>query len=219
MPPRQPHDPFTDAPLRPRNIEPSIRGQTSQQSFRSNASTASARTRQQRDLFAPSLSRRPTSRSTPRVEDEVLADHDSGEETAAQRQRQIRKIRQGSPEGKHSRVKPRQEEEPDIVNRQADGGYLLGISASNEILMSEQLSLELQADREAAEMDADDAMMSRDYFASGIALSGRSSKKSDEEYDAMAPGMMMRLREQAMQRIENERWMFEPLDRYHTRFA
>lgn len=29
--------------------------------------------------------------------------------------------------------------------------------------------------------------------------------------------MLLRLREQAMQRIETERWLFEPLDRYQAR--
>ncbi|KAK4548508.1 hypothetical protein LTR36_009418 [Oleoguttula mirabilis] len=129
----------------------------------------------------------------------------------------MRKIKQGSPESKHSRLRPKQEEEPDIVNRQADGSYLLGISASSEAIAPEQLALELLAERAAAETDADDAMGARSYFTSGTALGGRSSKKADEEYDDMALGMMIRLREQAMQRLESERWLFEPLDRYHSR--
>ena len=148
MPPRQAHDPFTDAPLRPNNNAP-LRAQ---QGVRPTASTASARTRKQRDLFAPSLSRRPTSRSTPRVEDGVLADPDSEEELIGQRQRHMRRIRQGSPEGKHSRLKPPQEEEPDIVNRQSDGSYLLDVSASNEAITSHLFAPELQAARDAAGM-------------------------------------------------------------------
>jgi len=146
MPPRQAQDPFTDAPLRP-NGHPPLRAQ---QGVRPTASTASAQTRQQRDLFAPSLSRRPTSRSTPRIEDEVLADPDSEEELIGQRQKQLRRIRQGSPEHKHSRLKPQQEEEPDIVNRQSDGSYLLDVSASNEAITSHLFAPELQAARDAA---------------------------------------------------------------------
>ena len=146
MPPRQAQDPFTDAPLRPNNNAP-LRAQ---QGMRPTASTASARPRQQRDLFAPALSRRPTSRSTPRVEDEVLADPDSEEEMAGQRQKHIRRIRQGSPEGKYSRLKPQQEEEPDIVNRQPDGSYLLDVSASNEAITQHMFAPELQAARDAA---------------------------------------------------------------------
>ena len=149
MPPtRQHHDPFTDAPLRPTtsnsnalNAQPSLRSHTSQHSLRSNASTASNRPRQQRDnLFAPSLSRRPTSRATPRVEDEVLADSESEQDLAA-RQRQLRRIRHGSPEGKHSRLKAKQEEELDFVNRQPDGSYLLGVAGFGETVAVPQMSV------------------------------------------------------------------------------
>ena len=144
---RHPQDPFTDAPLRPTTsnatslaANPSLRNQTSQHSLRSNASTASSRTRQQRDLFAPSLSRRPTSRATPRVEDEVLADSDSEQDLALQRQRQLRRTRLGSPEGKHSRLKPKQDEEQDFVNRRSDGSYLLGVTGFGESVAVPQMS-------------------------------------------------------------------------------
>ncbi|KAK5134860.1 hypothetical protein LTR08_006092 [Meristemomyces frigidus] len=220
MPPRPAHDPFTEAPLRPTNGNPALRAQTSQQTLRPSASAATARTRQQRDLFAPSLSRRPISRNTPHVEDGVLADPDSEEEMAGQRQRHMmRRVRQGSPEGKQSRPKPKQEEELDIVNRQANGSYLLGISASNEGVAPQQLSEEMQMEQEAAEMDEEDITTARSYFTSGAGMSGRSSKKSDEEYDAVAPAMMIRMREVAMQKIEKDRWLFEKMDRYQTRLA
>jgi hypothetical protein len=124
MPPRQQHDPFTDAPLRPTTGNPALRSQPSQHSLRSNASTASSRSRAPRDLFAPHLSRRPTSRATPRVEDEVLADPVSDEELTVPPPRQSRRIRQGSPE-KHSRARVRDGEELDIVNRQPNGSYIL----------------------------------------------------------------------------------------------
>ena len=134
---RQPHDPFTDAPLRPTTsnatslaANPSVRAQASQQSLRSNASAASTRSREQRPLFAPSLSRRPTGRATPRIEDEVLVDTDSDIDAASQRRRQVKGGRHGSPESKHGRLKGKHNDEPDFVNRQPDGSYLLGVMGS-----------------------------------------------------------------------------------------
>lgn len=120
MPPsRSHHDPFTTT------------SSAAGSSLRTNASAASTRTRQR--LFAPALSRRPNSRTTPRAEDDVLPDSDSEQENVTvQRQRQQhRRIRHGSPEGRHSRLKTKQQpqpptEEPDIVKRQPDGSYLLG---------------------------------------------------------------------------------------------
>ena len=149
MPPtRQPHDPFTDAPLRPTTsnatslaASSSLRSQTSQHSLRSNASAASTRPRQQRDLFAPALSRRPTSRATPRVEDGVLVDSDSEQDLAAQRQRHLRRFGHGSPEGKHSRLKAKQDEDQDFVNRRPDGSYLLGVAGLGETVAVPQMSM------------------------------------------------------------------------------
>lgn len=104
---RVPHDPFITT----------SNATSSQTGLRSNASAASARSRQQGGLFASTLSRRPTSRTTPRVEDEVLADSDEENDTMGHgigsRQR-------------HTRSRPRQQEEREIVNRQPDGSYLLG---------------------------------------------------------------------------------------------
>lgn len=122
MPPsRSQHDPFTTT------------SNAAGPSLRTNASAAPTRTRQQ--LFAPSLSRRPTGRATPRVDDDVLPDSDSEQENVtAPRQRQpVRRIRHASPEGRHGRLKHKQPpqvqaEELDIVNRQPDGTYLLGNS-------------------------------------------------------------------------------------------
>lgn len=120
MPPsRSQHDPFTTT------------SNAAGPSLRTNASAAPTRTRQQ--LFAPALSRRPTSRTAARAEDDVLPDSDSEQEnvTAHRQRQQHRRIRHGSPEGRHPRLKPKQQpqahvEEPDIVNRQPDGTYLLG---------------------------------------------------------------------------------------------
>lgn len=116
MPPARhiPHDPFTTTST---TSSTGLRTQASQQSLRSTASAAStsaSRTRQQQrdQLFAPSLSRRPNSRT--RVEDEVLADSSSEQELRSRRQRPQHKSRQ------------QQAEEQDIVKRDAQGNYLLG---------------------------------------------------------------------------------------------
>lgn len=147
MPPstHQPHDPFLDAPLRPTtsnatslSTNSALRTQTSQHSLRSNASTASARTRQQRDLFAPSLTRRGT---TPRYEDEVLADSDSEQDVTAQRQKQTRRFRHGGADPKYGRNKAKQDEEQDFVNRTPDGSYLLGMAGFGETVTVPQMTL------------------------------------------------------------------------------
>ncbi|RMZ23491.1 hypothetical protein D0859_12470 [Hortaea werneckii] len=226
--------------------------------MRPTASTASTRTRHQQprdNLFAPNLSRRPTARSTPKLDDEVLADPESEAEAAAaaqrQRQRQTRRARQGSPESRlasgKARVKTEElpevvEEEVvgEIVNRREDGGYFLGVSTGNEALAQHLFAPELKAELEVAETDAQDAANARSYWTSGVALGGRGSKKMEEgkwdytrlflwwgskgwlytdldaEFDEIAPTLMVRLREQAMQKIESERWMYEPLDRYQA---
>lgn len=158
MPPaRQPHDPFTDAPLRPTTsnaTNPALRSQTSQQSIRSNASAASSRTRGPTGstLFAPALSRRPNSRSTPRVDDGsgILADSDSeieNEPSVQRPQRQLRRVRHGSPEakgaglGRAGKGKVKQEEEVDFVNRRPDGSYLLGVQGVGETLAVPQVTV------------------------------------------------------------------------------
>jgi len=133
MPTRHQHDPFLDAPLRPTSLNPSVRAQ---------ASLAPSRSRPQRDLFAPALLRRPTSRATPRVADEVLADPDSDDDNAThqhlQQQRRLRRIRGASP------LRPRGEEDVEIVNRQPDGGYLLGAKETNETIAALIWAPELQ---------------------------------------------------------------------------
>ncbi|KAI7561914.1 hypothetical protein KC317_g8763, partial [Hortaea werneckii] len=134
--------------------------------MRPTASTASTRTRHQQprdNLFAPNLSRRPTARSTPKLDDEVLADPESEAEAAAaaQRRRQTTRARQGSPESRlaSGKARVRTEELPEveeeevvgeIVNRREDGGYLLGVSAGNEALAQHLFAPELKADLEAA---------------------------------------------------------------------
>lgn len=123
MPPQPPlHDPFN--PSVP--LERSLRGQASQQSLRSNTSTTSGRhaTRRLRpprsaeNLFASTLSRRPTGRATPRIEDEVLADPSAPEDGLPHERR---RVRHGSP------VKSKQDDPlgGEIVNRRENGSYFL----------------------------------------------------------------------------------------------
>ncbi|KAK5109465.1 hypothetical protein LTR62_007025 [Meristemomyces frigidus] len=229
MPPRHPHDPFTNAPLRPTTGNPSFRAQTSQSSLRShasNASNASSRPRQPRDLFAPTLSRRPTSRTTPRVEDEVLADADSDEEWEAQAQRQqlrARQLRQGSPDKvqRHGRsravARHEQEEVFDIVYRQPDGTYMLDASEAGTAVSALQLyhSAEFAGEEEEgndAATNAHYASIAREYFTSGKAMGkrGRSGGVVDTEAEELLPEMMAHLRHQATRRLEEERWLYEP---------
>ena len=71
----------------------------------------------------------------------MLADSDSERDFAAQRQRQLRRIRHGSPEGKYSRLKVKQEEEHDFVNRQPDGSCLLGVAGLGETVAVPQMTV------------------------------------------------------------------------------
>lgn len=140
---RPQHDPFTDAPLRPSaslgSSSHNLRGQASQHSLRSTASTANSRSRQQTNLFAPSLSRRPTSRATPSFDDDVLADETEEDElTSSQVARQQRqrhgKIRHGSPESKHARLQKSKPEDVEFVKRRTDGGYQKDMSEIDAVL-------------------------------------------------------------------------------------
>lgn len=102
--------------------------QTSHPSLRPSTSATSVRTRQQHDLFAPNPSRRHGGRTTPRIEDEVLADSESEHDLAPNgRQRHTTGNRHASPEGRHLRARGgrQQAQEQDIVNRKPDGSYLL----------------------------------------------------------------------------------------------
>lgn len=160
---RTQHDPFTDAPLRPTTANATslappahnLRGQASQHSLRSNASTASSRSRQQGNLFAPSLSRRPTSRATPSFDDDVLADEEDEEELAAAQQQQRRgglrhaRLKHGSPESKHARLqKAKQEAEVEFVVRRSDGGYLNEIAEMDAVLAQHAMAPEMRDEAE-----------------------------------------------------------------------
>lgn len=56
-------------------------------------------------------------------------------------QRQNRRIRHGSPEGKSSRLKAKQDEEQEFVNRGPDGSYLLGVSGFGDAVTVPQMSI------------------------------------------------------------------------------
>ncbi len=187
--PHHPTDPFTTAPLQPTTSNStSLRTQSSQHSLRSNASTASTRPRPQNNLFAPALSRRPTSRATPRVDDEVLADSESETEqhpAASSRQRPLRRLRNGSPSisgaGKQRPQKVKQEDEVEFVNRRADGSFLLGVSGfGQETAVPDFGEVEGEEERDQAEADAHYVSIARQYFSSGAALGGKGGKRHEE---------------------------------------
>lgn len=74
-------------------------------------------------------------------------------------------------------------------------------------------------------MDAHYVAISRQYFATGASLSTKSSKKHEDgeiersfmidnannltELEQLRMPMMIRLREQVMQQLEDERWKYE----------
>lgn len=135
-------DHSTDGALRPTTSNatslPSahLRTQNSQASLRSGAgSAASMRSRQNRDLFAPSLSRRAPSRNLRHHEDVVLVDSDSDRDRAiastTSKHRGLRRTRRLSGDLK-SKSKP----EDEIVNRQSDGSFIRPIPGLDEAIQS-----------------------------------------------------------------------------------
>ncbi|QIW98780.1 hypothetical protein AMS68_004298 [Peltaster fructicola] len=144
------NDPFVDGALRPttsnatslRSSHP--RPQASQTSLRSGAgSAASTRTRQTREHFAPSLSRRAPSRALRRVEDDVLADSDSERDNVkAPSNTRLRRVRRLSPDTR-TKPKPKQEEEISIVHRQPDGNFIREIPGEAEALKRHLMAQEL----------------------------------------------------------------------------
>jgi len=84
----------------------------------------------------------------------VLADPESEEDPAAaaaasQRPRQAQVVKKGSPEAKHGRLRPRQVgDEQDVVNRQPDGSYLLGLLGDGQGRVPSVMTLELRAEEE-----------------------------------------------------------------------
>lgn len=206
MPPtRQTHtsnDPFTDAPLRhPTIAPPNLRAAAaaaaapSHHALRSNASTASSRSRQQQtNLFAPSLSRKPTSRrATPSFEEDVLADEveeDADELGAALQQQQRRQLRHArarhaSPEGKlvraqqKARLEREREEEAEFVIRKSDGGFLREIDGLEGCLSAHLQAEEMVEETEMRAVDESHASAVRHYFTTAPAAGTRASEKHE----------------------------------------
>lgn len=72
-------------------------------------------------------------------------------------------------------------------------------------------------DDEAADDEADAAqysLIARKFFTAGYALEGRGSKQAHEDLEETRVAMMVRLRDQAMQHLEETRWMYEPTERF-----
>ena len=202
MPTRQTHthsDPFTDAPLRqPTIAPPNLRAAAAAQShhaLRSNASTASSRSRQQQtNLFAPSLSRKPTSRrATPSFEEDVLADEvkEDAEELGAalqqQQRRQLRhaRARHASPEGKlvraqqKARLEREREEEAEFVIRKSDGGFLREMEGLEGCLNAHLQAEEMVEEAEARAMDEMHSSAVRLYFTTAPTTGTRANDKHE----------------------------------------
>lgn len=191
-------DPFTDAPLRhPTIAPPNLRAAAAAQShhaLRSNASTASSRSRQQQtNLFAPSLSRRPTSRrATPSFEEDVLADEEVEEDAAqelgtALQRRQLRhaRTRHVSPEAKlartqqKARLEKEREEEAEFVIRKSDGGFLREIDGFESCLNAHLQAEEMLEEAELRAMDESHSSAVRQYFATAPAAGTRANEKHE----------------------------------------
>lgn len=211
------HDPFTDAPLRhPTIAPPNLRAAASasasasasaasHHALRSNASTASSRSRQQQqqqqqtNLFAPSQSRRPTSRrATPAFEEDVLADEVEEEETAAAaaeeldaalhvQRRQVRqaRARHGSPESKLARAQQKarlereREEESEFVIRKADGSFLREVEGLESALGAHLLAEEMVDEAELKAMDDVHSATVRHYFTTAPVAGTRANEKHE----------------------------------------
>ena len=201
MPPtRQTHthsDPFTDAPLRhPTIAPPNLRAAAAAQShhaLRSNASTASSRSRQQQtNLFAPSLSRKPASRrATPSFEEDVLADEveEDAEELGAalQQRRQLRhaRARHASPESKLARAQQKarlereREEEAEFVIRKSDGGFLREIEGLEGCLNAHLQAEEMVEEADIKAMDEMHSSAVRQYLTTAPTTGTRANEKHE----------------------------------------
>jgi hypothetical protein len=135
------------------------------------------------------------------VEDGVLADPDTDDESVAalqpQAQRRLRNARrQVSPEGKQKSSRTRQDEAEEMVNRQPDGSFLLNGRELSEALPNVMYAPEILKEQENAgelgtrrkvlrgslttyvEQEAEYTEQARAYFTSGAAL--KTTKKQDE---------------------------------------
>ncbi|KAJ8611448.1 hypothetical protein MRB53_037967 [Persea americana] len=179
-------DQSTDGALRPTTVNatslPSshLRSQNSQASLRSGAgSAASMRSRQNRDLFAPSLSRRAPSRNLRHQGDVVLVDSDSDRDreivSTSAKHRGLRRTRRLSGDFK---TKARLEDE--IFNRQADGSFIRTIPGLDEAIQKHLESPELVEEATLRSNNDEYAAIALQYFTSGASL-GNAERKQHAE--------------------------------------
>ncbi|THX11677.1 hypothetical protein D6D18_00679 [Aureobasidium pullulans] len=208
MPPR-PHDPFNDAPRRPASRTASHLHDT----YTSGGHTLRANSAA-RNLFAPTLSRRPTTTGPPsnHLNELVLEDSDdagdrmSRRTAAAGRATRTRRVRAAT---ETTTIEPDEENQPepvrDMVIKDERGNYLHEVSA-----LGEQIN---GAEEEELEDDKRLTALVQEYWASGSAVGGRNSKRWDEnELDRPKAEVMTRLRDSVSKTLVNEQWRYEPSD-------
>ncbi|KAM0699875.1 hypothetical protein Q7P36_000086 [Cladosporium allicinum] len=237
MPPtRQTHaanDPFTDAPLRhptiaPPNLRAAASASASHHALRSNASTASSRSRQQQiNLFAPAQPRKPTSRrATPAFEEDVLADEveeDAEELDAALQRRQVRQaraVRHVSPESKlaraqqKARLEKEREEESEFVIRKADGTFWREIEGLEGCLSAHLQAEEMVEEAEVRAVDEAHSATVRHYFTTAPVTGTRANEKHERSFEDHYPAVASRVRQLVLSKLEHEKWRYEAVSSY-----
>ncbi|KAH0348471.1 hypothetical protein KCU81_g3161, partial [Aureobasidium melanogenum] len=208
MPPRT-HDPFNDAPRRPTSRATSHLHDTYSSGGHALRANPAARS-----LFAPALSRRPTTTGTSstHLNELVLEDSDdagdrmSRRTAAAGRATRTRRARAAT----ETTIEPDEENQPeplrDMVVRDERGNYLHEVPALGEITTG--------AEDEDVEEERRLTALVQEYWASGAAAGGgRNSKRWDEhELERPKAEVMARLRDSVGKALINEQWRYEPSD-------
>ncbi|GAB7347935.1 hypothetical protein MBLNU459_g5449t1 [Dothideomycetes sp. NU459] len=220
--PTRPHDPFNDAPRRPRSRvthhlqEPTTLGSSASHSLRPTT-TAS------RNLFAASLSRRSaaaaTAAGTPA--NHVLEDPDEGEEgrvgrrgAATMRGGRTRRVRAATTTTETTVELDEDDDDDDgsedggtgdVVLRDDRGDYLRQVPAIGEQIVG--------AEEEQRNEDARLLTFVRHFWASGGGMGGRGSRRLDEaELEKPRADVMARLREAVTKKLADDQWMYEATD-------